>query len=247
MDSSDFNFQFTRLSSLESTNIYALELLRQKKGFTGTVIVTDFQTKGKGQQGKIWESEKGKNLQFSIIISPKLAVEKQFELSQFVAICLRQWLDSMSVSVVQIKWPNDILVNGKKIAGVLIENSIQGQEISHSVIGIGLNVNQVGFSIFSRLATSLKKELNKNVDMDKALTSFLELFKSNYLKYKSGQLDVVKLYLSYLFGLGTPQRYVDDKGEFLGVILGVRPNGKLQVNKNGKLKSYDIKQLQFLD
>jgi|TARA_B110001469_G_C9630985_1_gene315622 BirA family biotin operon repressor/biotin-[acetyl-CoA-carboxylase] ligase len=247
MDSSDFNFQFTRLSSLQSTNIYALELLRQKKGFTGTVIVTDFQTKGKGQQGKIWESEKGKNLQFSIIISPKLAVEKQFELSQFVAICLRQWLDSMSVSVVQIKWPNDILVNGKKIAGVLIENSIQGQEISHSVIGIGLNVNQVGFSIFSRLATSLKKELNKNVDMDKALTSFLELFKSNYLKYKSGQLDVVKLYLSYLFGLGTPQRYVDDKGEFLGVILGVRPNGKLQVNKNGKLKSYDIKQLQFLD
>ena len=243
MDSSDFNFQFTRLSSLKSTNIYALELLRQKKGFTGTVIVTDFQTKGKGQQGKIWESEKGKNLQFSIIISPKLAVEKQFELSQFVAICLRQWLDSMSVSVVQIKWPNDILVNGKKIAGVLIENSIQGQEISHSVIGIGLNVNQVGFSIFSRLATSLKK----NVDMDKALTSFLELFKSNYLKYKSGQLDVVKLYLSYLFGLGTPQRYVDDKGEFLGVILGVRPNGKLQVNKNGKLKSYDIKQLQFLD
>jgi BirA family biotin operon repressor/biotin-[acetyl-CoA-carboxylase] ligase len=247
MDSSDFNFQFTRLSSLQSTNIYALELLRQKKGFTGTVIVTDFQTKGKGQQGKIWESEKGKNLQFSIIISPMLAVEKQFELSQFVAICLRQWLDSMSVSVVQIKWPNDILVNGKKIAGVLIENSIQGQEISHSVIGIGLNVNQVGFSIFSRLATSLKKELNKNVDMDKALTSFLELFKSNYLKYKSGQLDVVKLYLSYLFGLGTPQRYVDDKGEFLGVILGVRPNGKLQVNKNGKLKSYDIKQLQFLD
>jgi BirA family biotin operon repressor/biotin-[acetyl-CoA-carboxylase] ligase len=247
MDSSDFNFQFTRLSSLQSTNIYALELLRQKKGFTGTVIVTDFQTKGKGQQGKIWESEKGKNLQFSIIISPKLAVEKQFELSQFVAICLRQWLDSMSVSVVQIKWPNDILVNGKKIAGVLIENSIQGQEISHSVIGIGLNVNQVGFSIFSRLATSLKKELNKNVDMDKALTSFLELFKSNYLKYKSGQLDVVKLYLSYLFGLGTPQRYVDEKGEFLGVILGVRPNGKLQVNKNGKLKSYDIKQLQFLD
>ncbi|MFT4757134.1 MAG: BirA family biotin operon repressor/biotin-[acetyl-CoA-carboxylase] ligase [Vicingaceae bacterium] len=247
MDSSDFNFQFTRLSSLQSTNIYALELLRQKKGFTGTVIVTDFQTKGKGQQGKIWESKKGKNLQFSIIISPKLAVEKQFELSQFVAICLRQWLDSMSVSAVQIKWPNDILVNGKKIAGVLIENSIQGQEISHSVIGIGLNVNQVGFSIFSRLATSLKKELNKNVDMDKALTSFLELFKSNYLKYKSGQLDVVKLYLSYLFGLGTPQRYVDDKGEFLGVILGVRPNGKLQVNKNGKLKSYDIKQLQFLD
>jgi BirA family biotin operon repressor/biotin-[acetyl-CoA-carboxylase] ligase len=120
MDSSDFNFQFTRLSSLQSTNIYALELLRQKKGFTGTVIVTDFQTKGKGQQGKIWESEKGKNLQFSIIISPMLAVEKQFELSQFVAICLRQWLDSMSVSVVQIKWPNDILVNGKKIAGVLI-------------------------------------------------------------------------------------------------------------------------------
>ena len=247
MDSSDFNFKFTRLSSVQSTNIYALELLRQKKDVTGTVIVSDFQTKGKGQLGKIWESEKGKNLQFSIIISPKLAVEKQFELSQLVAICLRQWLDSMSVSEVQIKWPNDILVSGKKIAGVLIENSIQGQEISHSVIGIGLNVNQVGFSIFSRLATSLKNELNEHVDRDLALTSFLKLFKLNFLKYKSGQLDVGQNYLSYLFGLGTPQRYTDDQGEFLGVILGVLPNGKLQVNKNGRLKSYDIKQLQFLD
>ncbi|MDA9312493.1 biotin--[acetyl-CoA-carboxylase] ligase [Vicingaceae bacterium] len=246
MDSSEFQFQFIHLNSIHSTNIYAFELLRQKNIVEGTVISTDYQEKGKGQLGQKWESKQGKNLQFSIVISPKLEVDNQFQLSQLVAISLKEWLDTMAVDDVKIKWPNDILVEGKKIAGVLIENSIQGQEISHSVIGIGININQEVFSNFQRPATSLKLELDRSWDRQALLEEFLQVFRSNYVQFTIGQLNVNQLYLDFLHGYGKPLQYKDAEGEFFGVILGVLPLGKLQVNRNGKLKSYDLKELSFL-
>ena len=246
MDSSEFQFQFIHLNSVESTNIYAFELLRQKKIANGTVITANFQNKGKGQMGHLWQSESGKNLQFSVLMSMNIKVENQFHLSQLVAISLKQWLDTLAVEGVQIKWPNDILVKGRKIAGVLIENSIQGQEISHSVIGIGLNVNQEVFGNFARIATSLKIELDCFFDCKTLLKEFLQVFQSNYLLFKSGQINLQQRYLDNLFGFGIPQHYKDVEGDFLGVILGVLPSGKLQINKNGKLKSYDLKELKFL-
>ena len=247
MDSSKFQFQFIHLNSIDSTNIYALELLRQKKSKEGTVVSTDFQEIGKGQRGELWESDRGKNLQFSVLIAPEVSVGNQFSLTQLVAVSLNEWLDTLAVEGVQIKWPNDILVRGRKIAGVLIENSIQGNEISHSVIGIGLNVNQNVFSTFSRPATSLSIELDGLFDCKKLLNQFLRVFKTNYLKFKPGQINLQQRYLGTLYGFGTPQRYKDCEGEFTGVILGVLPSGKLQINKKGKLKNYDLKDLKFLD
>ncbi|MFT6165438.1 MAG: BirA family biotin operon repressor/biotin-[acetyl-CoA-carboxylase] ligase [Vicingaceae bacterium] len=247
MDSSEFQFQFIHLNSVHSTNIYAFELLRQKNSVEGTVITTNYQEEGKGQLGQKWDSEKGKNLQFSIIMSPKIEVENQFQLSQLVAISLKEWLDTMAVDDVKIKWPNDILVKGKKIVGVLIENSIQGREISHSIIGIGINVNQESFANFTRPATSLRLELDRLLDRQLLLDHLLQVFRSNYVQFISGNLNLQQMYLNSLFGFGTPQQYSDEEGEFLGVILGVLPSGKLQVNRNGKLKSYDLKELKFLD
>ena len=247
MDSSEFQFQFIHLNSVHSTNIYAFELLRQKNTVEGTVITTNYQEKGKGQLGQKWDSEKCKNLQFSIIMSPKIEVENQFQLSQLVAISLKEWLDTMAVDDVKIKWPNDILVKGKKIVGVLIENSIQGREISHSIIGIGINVNQESFANFTRPATSLRLELGHLLDRQLLLDDLLQLFYTNYVQFISGNLNLQQMYLNSLFGFGTPQQYSDEEGEFLGVILGVLPSGKLHVNRNGKLKSYDLKELKFLD
>jgi BirA family biotin operon repressor/biotin-[acetyl-CoA-carboxylase] ligase len=247
MDSSEFQFQFIHLNSVSSTNIYALELLRQKSIKEGTVITANFQEKGKGQLGKVWEADKDKNLQFSVIISPKINIEHQFQLSKLVAISLKKWLDTLAVEGVKIKWPNDILVKGKKIAGVLIENNILKQQITHSVIGIGVNVDQESFGEFDRPATSLRLELQRTFDVKDALNRFLEIFKSYYLSFLKGELNLQDTYLKDLFGYGVPQRYQDAGGDFLGVILGVLPSGKLQVNRNGKLKSYDLKELKFLD
>lgn len=247
MDSSEFQFQFIHLNSIESTNIYALELLRKENVIEGTVISTRFQEKGKGQLGASWQSDEGKNLQMSIVIRPKIEVERQFELSQMVALSLKYFLDSLAVEQVQVKWPNDILVKREKIAGVLIENTIQGNQISASVIGIGLNVNQVSFDSFNREATSLKLELQQEFDVENLLSDFLEIFKQTYLQFKNGKLDLHQQYLNLLYGYGKPLRLRDADGEFLGVTLGTKSNGILQVNRNGKLKNYDLKELQFLE
>lgn len=246
MDSSEFQFQFIHLNSVNSTNIYAFELLNEKSDKEGVVVTTDFQESGKGQLGQVWESERAKNLQFSIIVSPKLAIERQFELSQLVAVSLKQWLDTLAVGQVKIKWPNDILVNDKKIAGVLIENSIQGQLITNSVIGIGVNVNQTIFSEFLRAATSLRIEKNENFNREKILQSFLAIFQTNYFLHKKSALNLKQLYLNSLFAFGAPHSFEDKLGKFLGVIIGVLPSGKLQVNRNGKLKTYDLKEIKFL-
>ena len=247
MDSSEFQFQFIHLNSVSSTNIYAFERLRQKSIRGATVITASFQDNGKGQAGKDWESERNKNLNISIIVSPKINVEHQFKLIQLVAISLKKWLDTLAVEGVKIKWPNDILVNGKKVAGVLIENSVLKQQITHSVIGIGVNVNQGVFEKFDRPATSLKLELKRNYDLKKALTEFIKLFQSYYLLFLKGDVNFQQDYLKHLFGYGVPQQFQDAEGKFLGVILGVLPSGKLQVNRNGKLKSYGLKELKFLD
>lgn len=247
MDSSEFQFQFIHLDSVVSTNIYAFELLNGKSDKEGVVVTTDFQESGKGQLGQVWESERAKNLQFSVIITPKLSIDMQFELSQLVAVSLKQWLDTLAVGQVKIKWPNDILVNNKKIAGVLIENSIQGQIIINSVIGIGVNVNQTNFSKFLRPATSLKIEKNKDFNRKKVLQRFLAIFQSNYSLYKKSALNLKQLYLNSLFAFGTPHSFEDKHGKFLGVIIGILPSGKLQINRNGKLKAYDLKEITFLN
>ena len=247
MDSSEFQFQFIHLNSVDSSNIYALELLDHKKTLNGVIVTTKFQERGKGQLGQSWESEYGKNLLFSIIVEPKVKLEDQFKISQLVSISLKEWLDTLTVGEVQIKWPNDILVGSKKAAGVLIENSIQGREISNSIIGIGLNVNQKEFSPFPRPATSLLREKNQEYDLVVLLKDFLNLFWDNFQAFKIQSVNLNDRYLSSLYGYGKPLRLSDKNGEFLGVIIGVLPNGKLQVNRNGKLKSYDLKELKFLD
>lgn len=247
MDSSEFQFQFIHLNSVDSSNIYALELLDHKKPLNGVIVTTKFQERGKGQLGQSWQSEYGKNLLFSIIVEPKVKLEDQFKISQLVSISLKEWLDTLTVGEVQIKWPNDILVGSKKVAGVLIENSIQGREISNSIIGIGLNVNQKEFSPFPRPATSLLREKNQEYDLVVLLKDFLNLFWDNFQAFKIQSVNLNDRYLSSLYGYGKPLRFSDKNGEFLGVIIGVLPNGKLQVNRNGKLKSYDLKELKFLD
>ena len=244
---SKFNFQLIHFNSLDSTNSYAFELLQQQKAKEGTVILADFQKNGKGQLSKGWESKMGKNLLMSIILMPNIHIEHQSEWNKMVAVSLKNVLDSLSVENVQIKWPNDILVNSKKIGGILIENSILGKRISTSVIGIGFNVNQVNFIEYARLATSLKKELNQRFDIKVVVKLISTELQKNYKVFCENSFAFKKEYIENLYGYGSPLKFEDDESQFIGVILGVLPDGRLQLNKNGKLKSYEVKQLRFLE
>lgn len=247
MNPSILNFKIVQIDSGISTNIYAQKLLRQENVQEGLVLQTDFQKDGKGQYDKKWDAEVGKNLLFSIILQPKLTIEKQFLLSKAVSIGLKNYFDSLSVGEVRIKWPNDILVNGKKLAGILIENSINGTRIKSSVIGIGLNVNQLNFNYYVRPATSLAMLSNKSYSLDETLVAVLNSIKSAYSLMHASPNKLDEVYIQSLYGIGQPMNFEDKNGKFIGVIINVLKNGRLQLNHNGKLKEYDLKELKFLD
>lgn len=245
MDSSEFQFQFIHLNSVESTNIYAHKLLQKENVPEGLVVSTDFQEKGRGQYAKTWESNPSKNLLMSVLLKPRWKAELQFEWSKMIAISVKESLDSLAVDKVQIKWPNDILIAGEKVAGILIENSLNGDTISSSIIGIGLNVNQTNFSSFPRAATSLKLRTGKEFKIEKVRENLLMHLYENYFQFNLKTIR--EKYLNSLYGYGIPKKFQDSDGIFTGVILGVLPNGRLQMNKDGKLKDYEVKEITFLD
>lgn len=142
------------LHEVESTNTYAMNLLRNVNSIEGTVVYTDNQTKGKGQRGALWASKIAQNITASIILKPYfLSIGNTFYLSKISALAVYDVLADILPSGqydIKIKWPNDILVNQNKISGILIENNFTSTNIQHSVIGIGLNVNQDNFNDFRK-------------------------------------------------------------------------------------------------
>lgn len=241
------------LHEVESTNTYAMNLLRNVNTIEGTVIYTDSQTKGKGQRGALWNSEIAQNITTSIILKPQfLGIENAFFLSKISALAVYDVLaDILSDSQydIKIKWPNDILVNRKKIAGILIENNFNHTTIQHSIIGIGLNVNQTEFSKFYTMATSLNMLTNTIYDRNTLLEKLCEKLEKWYLRLKEQKLDFInEAYLNCLFGLNHTLSFIDVKENvFDAKILGVSFNGKLIVElPDNSIKEYDIKDVKFI-
>ena len=140
------------LKQAGSTNSYALELKNTAVFREGLVVTADFQTGGKGQRGKEWESNRNENLLLSVVVEPNISAENQFDINFLSSLAVMDCLNDFHIDS-HIKWPNDILVNKFKIAGILIQNLISKNIITHTVIGIGLNINQVKFSNFFPKAT----------------------------------------------------------------------------------------------
>ena len=141
------NRMIVKVDETESTNAYMKKLVREERPEEGSLVIADFQTGGRGQMGNSWFSSKGDNLLFSLVIYPKtVRANEQFIISRIASLAIKNTLDQF-VDDIRIKWPNDIYWNDKKIAGILIENDLQGNTIDNSVIGIGINVNQEMFPI----------------------------------------------------------------------------------------------------
>ena len=142
-----------RLDVVDSTNNYIANLIKQGSIDSGTVIMADEQFAGKGQRDAQWQSSAGENLTFSFFLDDvNLSVSRQFNLSQVVALSLYNFLNNLGLDAT-IKWPNDIYIKGRKIAGVLIENQLKGSLIKSAIVGVGLNVNQTEFQGFSATPT----------------------------------------------------------------------------------------------
>src|SRR5690606_33679434 len=131
-----------------STSEIAAQIRHQSSAVEGTVVITDRQLRGKGQRGNTWITEDSRNLTLSILHKPSFLLPRnQFYLNVVTALGVQQAVSRLLKVPVFVKWPNDIMTEGGKLAGVLIENQLQGQAITHSIVGIGLNVNQLQFSI----------------------------------------------------------------------------------------------------
>ena len=163
--------KITRFKTLDSTNKYLQNLLEECVDIVDNVVVTEFQSSGRGQGKNVWESEAGKNLLFSVAVDMSyLKAENQFLLTQMVSVAmidvLKKYLPEESLF---IKWPNDIYFNNKKIAGILIKNEIKGMMLGTSIIGVGLNVNQESFGENLPNPISLKMITGKDYDLEEIL------------------------------------------------------------------------------
>ncbi|MDG1332244.1 MAG: biotin--[acetyl-CoA-carboxylase] ligase [Crocinitomicaceae bacterium] len=232
------------LESVDSTNNYTANVVKSQGLSSGTVILADEQFAGRGQRGAEWVVEPGMNLTFSVYLEVvNLSVENQFDLSKVVVLSICHFLKKVGIDA-QVKWPNDILVQGNKISGVLIENTISSSGPIKSIVGVGINVNQTRFGEFN--ATSIQSELGTFYPIRDALFSFIESFNliSDELLDRPSVLH--DRYLDKLFQYKTKNTYEDASGVFEGEICGIEQSGKLIVQKDNQEVSYDLKEIKFL-
>ncbi len=233
---------------LDSTNSEAERLLKKNKLAEGTIVYTEQQTLGRGQMGNAWESDRYKNLTFSLILYPKIILPKeQFILNQVVSLGIKDALLEIGLNHVSIKWPNDILIAGKKIAGVLIQNSISGKNISHSIIGIGLNVNQNEFPEGIGNPTSIVLE-QEYFELKKLLQILCSCIEKKYLMLLANKQGVIhQEYLDFLFQKDVLCSYQNTNGEeFKGIIKGVKKTGELLMEYQEKIHTFYFKEISFL-
>lgn len=244
MNQALFGKEIIHLSNIDSTNNFAAKLLSEKLCQNGAVIMADVQTQGKGQRGNIWMSEAGKNLLTSFIFkTDTLSAEKQSVLTWATSLSLLETLRKFNIEAL-IKWPNDIFVSEKKIAGILIENQLQGAKITCSIIGIGININQ---TIFENLnATSLLVETNKIVEPRNFLNILITEMNTHFDLVNNSDLSFLKAkYELNLFQINELKEYEDEFGKFFGKIVGTTEEGKILIEKSDSIKAYEIKEVVF--
>lgn len=204
---------------------------------------------GRGQKGTVWQSEPGKNLTFSLLLTPTfLDPKQQFALTVSISLAIAQWVESLTQTTATIKWPNDIYIGDRKIGGILIENVLKGKTWKFAVVGIGINVNQTEFPpAIQKQTISVKQILHRDCQVSELLPDLCKYIEQEYIALKSGSLEA--LYASYtqrLYRLGELRPYLIDGINVEGVTRGVTETGRLQIDFNGYLTDFDIKEIAFV-
>ncbi len=239
------------LDTTPSTNDYLKQLCDKQSVLDGTVVYTTSQTAGRGQQGNTWQMEQNTGLALSYFLKPNfLPIEKQFYLSMAVSLAVREFCEHYTDQEVAIKWPNDILVNQKKVAGILIENTIQGSKIAQTVVGVGINVKQQKFPSDLAHATSLAIEGDQehtdfNIkSMLAVMSAYLEKY---YLQLRQTNYQFLsKAYTTSLWRYHQTQDFYKGEQLLRGEITGIYKDGRIEIDINGKLQRYAMQEVKFI-
>lgn len=238
-----------KLNAIDSTNSFLKEMARKTSLKNYTVVSTNEQTKGRGQFNSSWSSEPSKNLTISVFIKDfNLAIANQKYLNFAISLAVFDVLYTYLKDTVSIKWPNDILSVEKKICGILIENSIQQDKINHTIVGIGLNVNQENFSNDLIKVTSLKLATNREFNLDNLLLKLIESIKKRISQLSSREYEKLELeYLNALYKKDCQATFIDHQNNlFIGKIIGISETGKLQIKLDeNRVKEFGIKEVSF--
>lgn len=217
--------------STDSTNLQAKRLAEHKASH-GTLVVAEAQTQGRGRRGRDWESPAVGNLYFTLLLRPELEPGKASMLTLIMALAVAKGLRVLTAGDALIKWPNDIVLGGKKVAGILTEMTMEADFIQHIVIGVGINVAKQEFpSALVHTATALETELQDRVPRALLLETILGFFEQEYdIFLKDGNLSgLQEEYEKFLVNRGREVRVLDPKGEFTGVARGINEQGELLV------------------
>ena len=245
------NYPIIPLDEIDSTNNYFKELLTCEEAPNipeFTVVEANYQTAGKGQRGNFWESNRGENLLFSLLVKPHfLPINEHFLLSMAVSIALKESLSKYTEEIT-IKWPNDIYWRDQKIAGILIENDLMGSTITQSIVGIGVNVNQTKFNSSAPNPISLATIMGYKLDKTELLSSFMDLFIKYYGELKRGASSGVETtYWKGLYRNVGYHLFKDNRGELEAEIEKIDKKGRLYLKeRSGEIKSYLFKEVAYI-
>jgi BirA family biotin operon repressor/biotin-[acetyl-CoA-carboxylase] ligase len=237
-----------KLDAIDSTNEFLKGLSNKQQLENFTIVTAENQTKGKGQMGSIWDSEVGKNLTMSVFIKDSLSdVNQIFKLNIGVALAIVEALETFNIPDLMIKWPNDIMSYNFKIGGILIENSIKSDGTVYSIVGLGLNVNQINFENLPK-ASSMAVICDAQFDREKILCEVIEKIKRNIVLMNEDPASLWLEYSNRLFKKGVPMPFKDNSNQnFMGIIQGVSSSGKLQILlEDDSISEFSIKEIQML-
>ncbi|MCC6370108.1 MAG: biotin--[acetyl-CoA-carboxylase] ligase [Bacteroidia bacterium] len=239
------------LPETNSTNSYAIDLLKKVNLPEGTLVYTAHQTNGKGQRGAVWKSEPASNLALSLVLKPGfLELRNQYLLYQVAALACYDTIAALfnnSQFDIKIKWPNDILVNKLKVAGVLIENNLQNNRVNWCIVGVGINVNQEDFEDLPK-ASSIKQLTGILQNLDVALHLFCEQFERYYLALMAEKFDWIKTaYLQRFFGLNQWMNFEINGNIKQLLVKGLGQSGLLLLQDDkGKEIEVDVKEATWM-
>lgn len=242
------NKNFIFLNEVDSSNNYANQLVLTKAAEEGTVVLAQFQKAGKGQKGNSWESEAGKNLLASFILRPVfLKAADQFYISKIISLSIAEILQSKTKDIT-IKWPNDIYAGNRKIAGILIENSVLVPNIETAIAGIGLNLNQEIFVSDAPNPVSLKQLTGEDFDIQQFANDLFVVIEKWYGKLQSCKFtEIDTVYHESLFRIKEWANYSANGKTFEARITGTGQFGQLQLeHRDGKITEYFFKEVEFV-